>query len=185
VSPDVFANNRLSSFLDTGKSVEELLARLVLGLSINLDKLRIVSPESKHTGTSGIISLIEHGYDLLAGRYNRFQILMRFYSLDVGFKSCSYLTETLLDPEFGHAYEANKTAFNKAYNVDEDKWSWFERPENKLYILRFGAGMNGLKNASPANAVLEGLVTQCCIHCTPLSHLGRVEFFRVRLGTPS
>ena len=30
VSPDVFANNRLSSVLDTGKSVEELLARLVL-----------------------------------------------------------------------------------------------------------------------------------------------------------
>ena len=28
VSPDVFANNRLSSVLDTKKSVEELLARL-------------------------------------------------------------------------------------------------------------------------------------------------------------
>ena len=67
MSPDVFANNRLSSFLDTGKSVEELLARLVLGLSINLDELRIVSPESKHIGTSGIISLIEHAYDLLTG----------------------------------------------------------------------------------------------------------------------
>ena len=32
VSPDVFANNRLSSVLDTGKVVEELLARLVLSL---------------------------------------------------------------------------------------------------------------------------------------------------------
>jgi hypothetical protein len=29
VSPDVFANNRLSSALDTGKSVEELLEKLV------------------------------------------------------------------------------------------------------------------------------------------------------------
>jgi hypothetical protein len=29
VSPDVFANNRLSSVLDTGKPVQELLARLV------------------------------------------------------------------------------------------------------------------------------------------------------------
>ena len=27
VSPDVFANNRLSSVLDTGKSVQEILAR--------------------------------------------------------------------------------------------------------------------------------------------------------------
>ncbi|KAH9993413.1 O-methyltransferase [Russula vinacea] len=121
VSPDVFANNRLSSFLDTGKSVEELLA----------------SPESKHIGTSGIISLIEH-------------------ALDMGFKTSGYLTETLLDPEFAHAYEANKTAFNKAYNVNEDKWSWLERPENKLRIFRFGAAMNGLKNVMPANAILEG-----------------------------
>jgi hypothetical protein len=24
--------------------------------------------------------------------------------------------------------------------------------------------MNGLKNASPANAILEGSVTMCCIH---------------------
>jgi hypothetical protein len=35
VSPDVFANNRLSSVLDTGKSVEELLARLALNLMVN------------------------------------------------------------------------------------------------------------------------------------------------------
>ena len=30
VSPDVFANNRLSSVLDTRKPVEELLAKLVV-----------------------------------------------------------------------------------------------------------------------------------------------------------
>ena len=34
VTPDVFANNRLSSVLDTGKPVEELLARLALGRTI-------------------------------------------------------------------------------------------------------------------------------------------------------
>ena len=37
VSPDVFANNRLSSVLDTRKSVEELLAKLVLSLLIYND----------------------------------------------------------------------------------------------------------------------------------------------------
>ena len=109
---------------------------------------------------------------------------MRFYSLDIGFKSSSYLTETLLDPEFGHAYEPNKTAFNKAYNVNEDLWSWFERPDNRLNLVRFGAAMNGLKNASSTNIILEGSVTLCCICFTPPFHLRNIEFCRVRLGRP-
>jgi hypothetical protein len=185
VSPDVFANNRLSSVLDTGKPVEELLARLVPSLPIYLNELRIVSPESKHVGTSGITSYIEHTYELLIRLSNRFQPLMRFYSLDMGFKSSCYLTETLLDPEFAHAHEPNKATFNKAYNVKEDAWSWIERPENKLHLVRFGAAMNGLTNATPANAILKGSVTFCCIHCTPSSHLQNIKFCRVRLGTPS
>jgi len=65
VSPDVFANNRLSSVLDTGKSVEELLAKLVPSPLIFNDELRIVSPESKHTGTLGMTSILEHKYELL------------------------------------------------------------------------------------------------------------------------
>ena len=35
VSPDVFANNRLSSALDTGNSVEEILARFAWSRVIN------------------------------------------------------------------------------------------------------------------------------------------------------
>jgi hypothetical protein len=67
VSPDVFANNRLSSALDTGKSVEELLAKLVPSLLIFSRELRIVSPESKHLGTIGLTSILEHEYELLIG----------------------------------------------------------------------------------------------------------------------
>ena len=65
VSPDVFANNRLSSVLDTGKSVEELLTKLVPRLLTYNDELRIVSPESKHIGTPGTTSILEYGYELL------------------------------------------------------------------------------------------------------------------------
>ena len=108
---------------------------------------------------------------------------MCFRSLDVGFKSSTYLTETLLDPELGHAYESNKTAFNKAHNVEENKWSWLERPDNRLRLIRFGASMNGLKNSTPSIAILEGSVTLCFIYCTPLSHLRNIEICRVRLGT--
>ena len=171
MSPDVFANNRLSSVLDTGKSVEELLARFVLYLFIHNYKLRTVSPESKHIGTFGLTSYIEHVYEFLIMHSYNIWVLMCFRSLDIGFKSSTYLTETLLDPEVGHAYESNKTAFNKAYNVEENKWSWLELPDNRLRLTRFGASMNGLKNSIPAIAILEGSVTLCFIHCIPLSHL--------------
>jgi hypothetical protein len=40
--------------------------------------------------------------------------------------------------------------------------------------------MNGLKNASPANAILEGSLTLCCIYLAPSPHFRS----RVRLGTP-
>jgi hypothetical protein len=107
---------------------------------------------------------------------------MRLYSLDEGLKSSSYLTETLLDPELGYAHQSDKTAFNKAHNVEEDFWSWLERPDNRLRLARLGAAMDGLKNATPANAILEGLIMLCFTthHHLTLKYL----FFRVCLGKP-
>jgi hypothetical protein len=96
--------------------------------------------------------------------------LMRFYSLDEGFKSSSYLTETLLDPQLGHAFESNKTAFNKAYNVEKELWTWYEAPENRLRLARFGAGMSGVKNVSSPDAILTGSILLRNF-CTSLSHL--------------
>jgi len=122
VSPDVFSNNRLSTVLDTGKSVEELIS----------------SPESKYAGTLGMTTLIGH-------------------LLDEVFKSSSYLTETLLDPELGHASEPTKTALNKTFSFEGDMWSWFEESDNKLRLARFGAAMASVANMTPPEAILEGL----------------------------
>jgi len=84
---------------------------------------------------------------------------MRFHSLDEGFKGSGHLTETLLDPELGHSYEVNTTPFNRAHNVNVGLWTWFEAPENRLRLARFGAAMNGAKNMNPPEAILEGPVT--------------------------
>jgi hypothetical protein len=102
------------------------------------------------------------------------------YRLDEGFKTSSYLTEALLDPEFGHAFEPNKTAFNKAYNVKEDLWTWYEAPGNKLLLTRFGAAMNGVKNMNPPEAILEGSF-RLRGSCTPPCHV--LNIGRLRLGT--
>jgi hypothetical protein len=88
-------------------------------------------------------------------------ILMPAHSLDEGFKSSAHLPETLLDPDFAHANEANKTAMNKAFGYDGDMWSWFEAPENRSRLVRFGSAMTGLKNMSSPNAILEGAVMLC------------------------
>jgi hypothetical protein len=95
---------------------------------------------------------------------------MRLYRLDEGFKTSSYLTETLLDPELGHAYESNKAAFNKAHNVEEDLWTWFEAPDNKLRLARFGAAMDGLKNMASPDTILGGSILLRGF-CTSPSHL--------------
>ena len=67
------------------------------------------------------------------------------------------MTETLLDPEFGHATESTKTPLNKALGFEGDMWSWLERPDNRLRRLRFGSAMTGLRNRTPHDALLDGL----------------------------
>ena len=101
---------------------------------------------------------------------------MHFRSLDEGFKGSSYLTETLLDPGLGHAYESGKTAFNKAHNFEGEMWTWFEAPDNRLRLARFGAAMNGAKNITPADSILEGSASSRSIapHDLTKYRIGRV-----------
>ncbi|KAJ8501510.1 hypothetical protein ONZ45_g12125 [Pleurotus djamor] len=61
VTPDVFANNRLSSMMDTMKSVKEIQA----------------DPVNKHVGTPGISALIEHsGDEMLKGSAYLTEVLL-------------------------------------------------------------------------------------------------------------
>ncbi|KAI9437950.1 S-adenosyl-L-methionine-dependent methyltransferase [Lactarius indigo] len=96
VSPDVFANNRLSTVLDTGKPVDELISKWAL------------------------------------------------------------FCRRCFIPKFGHATEPTKTALNKAFGFEGDMWNWFEGPDNRLRLARFGAAMTNVTNLTPENAILEG-----------------------------
>ena len=131
-------------------------------------------------------SIIEHGYELLrvAEFPKNIHILVHFNRLDCVFKSSSYLTETLLDPELGHANESNKTALNKALNIEGDFWDLLESPDNRIRLARFGAAMNGLRNMSSADSILEGSPSAISHglsgHHLTLDYRTR----RVRLGQP-
>ncbi|KAI0049517.1 S-adenosyl-L-methionine-dependent methyltransferase, partial [Auriscalpium vulgare] len=116
VSPDVFAQNRLSSLLDCGKPVDSIVGR---------------------QGTLGFTATLGH-------------------VLDEAFKSSSYLTETMLDPETAFSETTEKASFKKAFNTDDDMWQFFEKPGNEFRLARFGSAMDGVKNMTPPNAILEG-----------------------------
>ena len=62
VKPDVYANNRVSSVLDTGHSVEEILKECVAEQSIlYMSHATLTSPLSKHKGpAAGIAALVGH-----------------------------------------------------------------------------------------------------------------------------
>ena len=130
-------------------------------------------------------SMMEVLYELPTGHPHDFLILVHSNSGDEAFKSAGHLPEFLLDPDLGHAYEPNKTAFNRAHDTKDVMWSWLEHPDNKSHLVRFGAAMNGLKNMVSENAILEGLVTLRSIHHIPLSHFKNTEFHRIPLGAPS
>ena len=117
----------------------------------------IVSPESKYTGTRGVTSHIAFMYELLTYSLQRSGPYCHFYRLDLCFKSSSYLTETLLDPELGHANEADKAAFNKAHNTEQDMWGWLERPDKRSQLMLFGAAMTSV-NSTSSNDILKGSV---------------------------
>ena len=64
VAPDVFANNRISSTIDTYKSVAEINAKYVslveIGSALRSHMFPVPSPQDKHNGTSGTAALADH-----------------------------------------------------------------------------------------------------------------------------
>ena len=71
-------------------------------------------------------------------------------------KSSSYLAEALLDPRIAASEEPTETSYNLALKTDKALWEWFEEKGNEPRLLRFGFTMEGMKNAGPQNAIVEG-----------------------------
>ena len=78
-------------------------------------------------------------------------------------KAAAYLQEALLDSKIAKSQEPNETAFNLAFSTNLPEWEWFEQKGNEHRLLRFGIAMEGTKQATPLNAILEGM----CLHLQP------------------
>ncbi|KAJ7479885.1 O-methyltransferase [Mycena latifolia] len=121
VTPNVFANNRISSVIDKGKPSDILFEK----------------PAEKFLGTSGLGAYLEH-------------------ITDEGFKSSAYMTDALLDPSTAFSQEPTATPFSRAFSTDAPVFAWFERPENKERLVRFGVGQAGSTKIDPPESILLG-----------------------------
>ncbi|KAJ6456668.1 O-methyltransferase [Mycena sanguinolenta] len=119
VSTDIFANNRISSTLDKGKSVEFLLA----------------NPEQRYLDTTGLAALVE-------------------FLSEEAFKAAAFLGETMLDPA------GPPTGHMRAFRTDCNMFQWFEKPENKNRLTRFGIAMKGSAAEEPAETIFRGFKWQ-------------------------
>ena len=133
-------NNRISSCLDTGKSVKTLLERSVVpslaSLEISADPKAILSPENKHVGTLGIAAAVGHWLAVFFG--SACCDADGLHSTDEAMKAAAYLQEALLHPKIAKSQEPNETAFNLAFNTNLPIFEWFEQKGNEHRLLRFG-----------------------------------------------
>ncbi|KAF8196214.1 hypothetical protein K438DRAFT_1760392 [Mycena galopus ATCC 62051] len=153
VSPDVFAHNRVSVALDTGKSSKEVLA----------------APEDKHHGSKGYAAVVELVTDetLKAGAYIQDVVLTAHENdadeldtpLNRAFNTHVDLFSWLELPEnrvrfrrFGMAMEASRRIFPPTSGLAVKRFNWSSLPENTL-IVDVGAGIGsisfGIAKANP------------------------------------
>lgn len=64
------------------------------------------------------------------------------------------IDKTMLDPEFAHSQELEKSTFHKTFNAGNEKWyQWLARPKNLWRRRRFSAGMKGLTQIQPLSLI--------------------------------
>ncbi|KAJ8502546.1 hypothetical protein ONZ45_g11654 [Pleurotus djamor] len=141
VEPDVFANNRISSMLDTLKPVKDILA----------------DPQHKQDRTFGLAALAGHQLRtpfacLFPRAADSDQHEMN--SLDEAFKASAYSWETLSDPLTSLSGDPRASPFARSINSSETLWEFYERPEESYRQRRFDIGMRGIQALQPPDAIL-------------------------------
>ncbi|KAI0644810.1 S-adenosyl-L-methionine-dependent methyltransferase [Trametes meyenii] len=141
VSPDVFANNRRSSFIDSGKTLQQLRDE----------------PENKHLGSNGIAAFV----GLMGDECFKFTSYMTEWLLpDMRVGSL------IVDAKggFDHPQQVETAAgsatqyaspFNLAFDTKLHFFQWLELPENRVRLNRFGRAMSGTRQWETTENILH------------------------------
>lgn len=159
VAPNVFANNRISSLLDTDKTVEALQAKCVLAHAPRRRFLTGYSPQTKYVGTNAAAAFVT-----LQCVYSRApcclaELMRRARDfLPVATKISDHWTA----PETKYSREPNNTVMNTTLGIkDITLFQWIERPENRETAMRYAMAMSASKFTEATDGVVEGAVTLC------------------------
>ncbi|EIW62507.1 S-adenosyl-L-methionine-dependent methyltransferase [Trametes versicolor FP-101664 SS1] len=136
VRPDVFANNRLSAQVDSGKTPEELRA----------------VPEKKYDDTDGVAALVAMKTD----EFCKTATHLTDHLLPE--RARTLATRTLLDPARSTAPAATvryQTPFNLAFRTELGYFQWLELPENARRMTNFGRAMVAARAWEVAENIID------------------------------
>ncbi|TFK36398.1 S-adenosyl-L-methionine-dependent methyltransferase [Crucibulum laeve] len=129
VTPDVFANNRLSSILDTGKDVGYLMTLLkdIVGNPTGEHAISRVNAK-KFINTNGIAALVD-------------------LSVDYGFKNASFVPDVFIN-------KIDKSAFQVAHGAEKPFWEFCET--HPAHLQRFQVAMGGWRTMQSPDSIFKG-----------------------------
>ncbi|KAI0761039.1 S-adenosyl-L-methionine-dependent methyltransferase [Trametes elegans] len=145
VSPDVFANNRRSAYIDTGKTAAQLREE----------------PLKKYLDTNGVAAFVgltgDEAFKFMAYFTEWLLPDTRTVSLIVDAKGGPGNTPaTAASQEGGTSAVQYKAAFNLAFDTHENYFPWLERHENIYRLERFGHSMTGTRQWETTEGILYG-----------------------------
>jgi hypothetical protein len=153
--PDVFCSNRLSSVLDSGKSVVELLAKWVF------TERSCARPDQRYDPVQSNDMSIRRGYhhSCSYSTPSHIQLCTIFIdtaSTDEALKGSAYLTEAFMDPATAHSMKPTDSPWNIATKTDAFLFDWYDLPENEHLKTRFSFAMACSGKLEPPAAILQG-----------------------------
>ncbi|KAH9851408.1 S-adenosyl-L-methionine-dependent methyltransferase [Lenzites betulinus] len=135
VRPDVFANNRLSAMVDSGKSVNAIRE----------------APGKKYDDTDGVASYVSIQTD------EHFKAIAYLVDQLLPERERSVTSRKLLQKTRGGASPPPKapTALSLAFSTDMGYFQWMELPENKIRLKTFGRGMFAARAVENSEHIID------------------------------
>jgi len=101
---------------------------------------------------------------------------------DESMKGSSYLYEVLTEPKSASSDDPESCATTRSLGSSKALWDYFEQPDQKYRLYRFGVAMEGAKSIEPIGLPLASQSFQIYFFVIPMFNMKFVDFRSFRLG---